>query len=231
MEIAAITRYKHGGIVRALRQLGWTQAELGRRAGVCPTRVGTCINMRYRPSSEVAAKIQAAFGREGIYVDVLGAWPEDFKMKRAPVIVSYAEVAPHELPGSQPSLSYLEADQLEVALKSIPERLREILESHYVDGVTYDELAREHGVTKEAVRNWVRRAERAARESYETLVRREEAGTLDVIPFIAPTCLPGSGNARPGWAPPPAAEEAEVAPVNGDQTLTEFFVEHARSWR
>tara|TARA_R110002020_G_scaffold90805_3_gene221052 strand:- start:79 stop:699 length:621 start_codon:yes stop_codon:yes gene_type:complete len=200
MEIAAITRYKHGGIVRALRQLGWTQSELGRRAGLCPSRVGSYVNMLYRPSSEIADKIQAAFGKEGIYVDVLGAWPEDFKMKKAPVIVSYGEVAPHELPGSQPSLSYLEADQLEVALKSIPERLREILERHYVDGVTYDELAREHGVTRETVRKWVQRAERAARESYETLVRREEEGTVDAIPFIAPTCLPYDRKGLPGWA-------------------------------
>ena len=92
MEIAAITRYKHGGIARALQKLGWSQAELGRRAGINQVSVGTYVNMRCRPEQKTADKIQAAFGKEGIYVDVLGAWPEGFKMKKAPVIVSYGEV-------------------------------------------------------------------------------------------------------------------------------------------
>ena len=200
MEIAAITRYKHGGIARALQKLGWSQAELGRRAGINQVSVGTYVNMRCRPEQKTADTIQAAFGKEGIYVDVLGAWPEGFKMKKAPVIVSYGEVAPHELPGSQPSLSFIESDQLEVALRSIPEKLREVLERHYVDGLTYEELAREHGVTRETVRQWVKRGADAARESHETLVRREEEGTVDTIPFIAPTCLPYDSSNLPGWA-------------------------------
>ena len=200
MEIAAITRYKHGGIARALQKLGWSQAELGRRAGINQVSVGTYVNLRCRPEQKTADKIQAAFGKEGIYVDVLGAWPEGFKMKKAPVIVSYGEVAPHELPGSQPSLSFIESDQLEVALRSIPEKLREVLERHYVDGLPYEELAREYGVTRETIRGWTQRGADAARESYETLVRREEEGTVDAIPFIAPTCLPYDRKGLPGWA-------------------------------
>ena len=172
MEIAAITRYKHGGIARALQKLGWSQAELGRRAGINQGSVGTYVNMRCRPEQKTADKIQAAFGKEGIYVDVLGAWPEGFKMKKAPVIVSYGEVAPHELPGSQPSLSLIESDQLEIALEWVPKQLREILERYYVDGVTYEELAREHGVTRETVRKWVKRGADAARTSAASVSSR-----------------------------------------------------------
>ena len=200
MKIAAITRYKHGAIFHALSQLGWSQSELARRVGVCPPTIGHYINMRQRPSQEMADRIQRVFGDEGLYVDVLGAWPEDFKMKKAPVIVSYGEVEAHELACEGAPLSLVQADQLEIALESIPGHLRELLEDYYMHGATLLELGQRYGVTRETVRGWIRKGVSAARESYEVKVTRDESGISKDIPFVAPTCLPYERYVRPGWA-------------------------------
>jgi len=78
MKITAITKYKHGEIYALLKKLGWTQAELARRAGVQPSEVGKIMNLGKRPSQKNADAIQRAFGEAGEYLDVLSTWPETF---------------------------------------------------------------------------------------------------------------------------------------------------------
>jgi transcriptional regulator with XRE-family HTH domain len=50
MKIAAITRYKQGDLYEALKSLGWTQLELGRKVGLSIRRIQMAINMERRPS-------------------------------------------------------------------------------------------------------------------------------------------------------------------------------------
>jgi len=184
MEIAAMTRYKHGGIFRALRKLGWPQIELSRRVGFA---VGDFINMRRRPSESRASKIQEVFGKEGIYVDVLGAWPEDFKMKNLPVIVTYGEVDVHRLEEKKP-LPIESVEQLEIALDAIPEHMCEILEDIYIRGATPSQIAATHGVSRQTVQNWLLKAKRTARDAYGKQRSMDERPGL--AKYIRPYCIP-----------------------------------------
>lgn len=93
MNIAAQTRFKHGGLYSALKQLGWSQAELARRTEMHQTRIGEIINLRRRPKQGIAYKIEAAFGEEGICLDILEEWPQEFKgFKKSPTVTQYKEV-------------------------------------------------------------------------------------------------------------------------------------------
>lgn len=76
MEITAVTKYKHGGIFKLLLRLGWTQAELARRANISHWQVSKIITLKKRPSVRQANAIQSAFGEAGQFLDVLGEWPE-----------------------------------------------------------------------------------------------------------------------------------------------------------
>jgi len=69
MEITAITKFKHGGLFKALRKLGWSQNELARRTGLSPNWIGQIINLHTRPSRQQADAIQKAFGDAGEYLE------------------------------------------------------------------------------------------------------------------------------------------------------------------
>ncbi len=78
MKITAITRYKHAEIYNLLKQLGWSQSDLAAHSNLTPSVIGEIINLNKRPKPKQANAIQLAFGKAGIYLDVLETWPETF---------------------------------------------------------------------------------------------------------------------------------------------------------
>lgn len=78
MRIAAITKFKQGTLWGLLKKLGWSQNELSRRTGIGPSQIGCYINLKKKPSKEIADRIQAAFAEAGEAVDVMAIWPESF---------------------------------------------------------------------------------------------------------------------------------------------------------
>ena len=79
MKITAITKFKEGVIWSLLKKHNWTQSDLARKAGICPSRMGQIINLRRKPTPEQANKIQKAFAKAGDAIDVMAIWPESFR--------------------------------------------------------------------------------------------------------------------------------------------------------
>ena len=147
MKIAGVVKFKHGGMWKALRKLGWSQSELARRSGLCPTKIGSTINMKRRPSTEVALCIEMAFGEAGEWVDVLSEWPDDFRMETKGEISIYREMSRDQLSSSDPQKTLEQKDVLEDALSKCNAEERELLELHYLKGWTYNDIAKRQGCT------------------------------------------------------------------------------------
>ena len=127
MKIAGVVRFKHGGMWKALRKLGWSQSELARRSELCPTKVGYVINMKRRPTMEVALRIEVAFGEAGEYVDILSEWPDDFSMGTKGEISIYREMTQDQLSSVDPRKTLEQKDVLEDALSKCNAEERELL--------------------------------------------------------------------------------------------------------
>jgi len=78
MKVTAITRFKHAEIYSLLQKLKWSQSDLARHSNLTPRVIGHILNLNKRPNLEQANAIQFAFGKAGIYFDVLETWPETF---------------------------------------------------------------------------------------------------------------------------------------------------------
>ena len=87
MRITAITKFKQGDLWQALRRAGWNQADLARECGVTTNTICSVVNLKKRPHSKVADKIQNVFARKGIYLDILAMWPESFQGFRKTLVV------------------------------------------------------------------------------------------------------------------------------------------------
>lgn len=156
MKITAITRYKHGELYGALKRAGWTQSELSRRCGCNPNQISRIINLQFRPSGEVANAIQKVLGEAGVYIDVLGEWPESFKgLKRGSIIEQTAEVEFDTLIGNLEALNIPAGVQENKELYEIvgdlvddlPSRERMVVEDLFFDEITLAESAKKHGLT------------------------------------------------------------------------------------
>jgi len=102
MKITAITKFKHGSLWAAIKQLGWTQAELARRTGLHQTQIGTIINLQQRPTEKEANTIQRVLGENGIYFDPTQEWPETFRgLPKRITIEQTKEVTALELEAAQ----------------------------------------------------------------------------------------------------------------------------------
>ena len=149
MRITAITRFKHGDLYNALKEAGWTQLELGRKAGVCASTVGIIINMKWRPTEEIANKIQAAFGRAGIVLDVLELWPESFAgIKKSIIIEETRDIEPVQLEGAikQTPMQLMDLDItkeiLHDVLQQLTNRERKVLTMRFFEGLTMAEVGK-----------------------------------------------------------------------------------------
>ena len=147
MKVAGVVKFKHGGIWKALKKLGWSQCELARRSGLWPNQIGFVINMKRRPSLDIAMRIEVAFGEAGEYVDILSEWPEDFSMGTKGEISIYREITRDQLSSSDPQQALEQKEMAENALSRCSAEERELLELHYLEGWTHKEIADQQGCT------------------------------------------------------------------------------------
>ena len=171
MKIAAITRYKQGDIYTALQQLGWTQTRLAQEIGCWPYMVGLIINLKKKPTVELANKIQAVFGEHDIYIDVTKLWPETFQPLTKNLRVQVAEVELLSLEGttlslednSSPILDNEEREIVEAFLDSLSDREKEIVTMRFFDGLTLNEIGLRLHISTERVRQIILKTLRKCR--------------------------------------------------------------------
>mgnify|MGYP003150807359 FL=1 len=165
MKIAGVVKFKHGGMWKALRKLGWSQSELARRSGLDPQTIGHVINMKKRPPMKVALRMEVAFGEAGEYVDILSEWPEDFRMATTGEISIYREITRDQLSSSDPRKTLEQKDLLEDALSKCNAEERELLELYYLKDWTYDDIAKRQGCTRSNIGSKIHKVLRKSRKS------------------------------------------------------------------
>jgi transcriptional regulator with XRE-family HTH domain len=147
MNIAAITKFKHGTLYRNLVVLGWSQKQLADRMGVSQNKMSKWINLKSKPNRDEMDRLQRVFGEEDIYFDPVEEWPEDF----SPLpnqLVQLADVSAAELE----RLAYhrngtrLLEDPAIRAFESLDRREQLILLDK-ADGKTYGEICKKWGIT------------------------------------------------------------------------------------
>jgi len=172
MKIAAITRYKQGDLYNALHRLGWSQAHLARELGLSQQITGHIINLKRKPSKEQADDIQRVFGDKGIYLDVVDIWPETFQPLASNLRVQLAEVELLSLEGnptlfledkSTPILDNEDRKIVEDILDSLKDREKEMVLMRFFDGLTLEEMGIRLHLSKERVRQILKKALRKCR--------------------------------------------------------------------
>jgi RNA polymerase sigma factor (sigma-70 family) len=180
MKITAITKFKHGALWAAIKQLGWPQSELARQCGERPDAIGKIINLQYRPTVKMADTIQRVLGEHGIYFDPTPAWPETFRGLPARITIEQTrELTANEMDDAQTYYNQLEqpqsTEQREAVLEAIEglgERERVVLEKRFGDEpISLEEVGKCFGVTRERIRQIektaIRKLKRVAEKASE----------------------------------------------------------------
>ena len=175
MQITAITRFKNGALLSALRQAGLTGTDLARLIGKTTAYVSSLMTLRTKPTEEVANQIQEALAKHGVAIDVLEAWPAEFKPFRSgitveqtqdvdPKILEYAERKQLEAEGRNVVDEELVA-KLEVAVLDLPPILRSTVKMRFFDDLSLEQIARRTGVSRGGVSERLSRAFETIRTS------------------------------------------------------------------
>ena len=183
MKVTAVTKFKQGDLYNALKKLGWSQAELARRAGVSQHVIGYALNLRNKPSSSRIAKIQKAFGEAGVFIDILAIWPEDFKGLNKSVTVEQTKEVELTLLGSNTSVLHdTMKPNFDDARKIIDETLSELtpkqasyIRETFLNGKTCEEAGKEVGKTSSNYNMQRNNVLRKIRQSPRLLNKLQEA--------------------------------------------------------
>ena len=166
MKITAVTKFKHGVLFNALKQLNWTQADLARATGIGATIISNICNLKERPSIFNANRIQNALGENGVYIDVTEAWPETFKgFKGTLTIEQTQEVELLKIEAEQEfsrrlnfnGTNELEHERLnlfEKCFNSLEDREKKVIELRWLseNPKTLEQVGGEMGYTRERIR-------------------------------------------------------------------------------
>lgn len=165
MKITAVTKFKHGVLFNAMKQLGWNQKQLAKEAGIDPCRIGQICNLKIRPSIRTATAIQNAFGNHGVYIDVMEAWPETFKgFGRTVTIEQTQEVELLKIEAEQEfsrriALNYKDSidserfNILNKCLNALDDKEKKVIELRFLENSkTLEAIGEEIGYTRERVR-------------------------------------------------------------------------------
>ena len=195
MKITAITRYKHGALYLMLQKMGWSQSELARRAGVSPCEIGRIINLRARPSPNLADKLQVAFALAGAYFDITDLYPEEFAGLPAGFVVEQtADIDPERLMAATPAPEITEgtteelSQSLQKVMSTLPDHCREVIEARYMEGKTLEQVGYDRGCTRERVRQIEAEALRMLRHPSRARILAEYSDAIEV--GVKPSKIP-----------------------------------------
>lgn len=188
MKIAALTRYKQGDLYNALQQLGWTQTRLAQEIGCWPGTIGCIINLKQKPTVELANKIQAVFGEHNIYIDVTSLWPDTFKPLTHNLRVQVAEVemlqlSQHEVmlleDAQTPVLDHERKQVIDDALATLTSREKEVVKMVIYDKLNFCQIGNRLNLSRSRPQQIYRKALRklSYRETGKSLM-----GVLDFTP-------------------------------------------------
>jgi len=175
MRIAAITRFKHGAMLEALRAVGWSQGRLAKEMGTTPATIGDYINLKRKPKEDMLNRIQLAFGQAGHFVDVTAWFPEKFKgFKERLEVVEVREIDHLQLEDSKDE----RAIYLEDGLDKLTDREQRVL-AYRGDGLTLGQVAiklnPKHPLGAETIRQIEFRAMRRLRHHVESAIIQDES--------------------------------------------------------
>jgi len=158
MKITAITRFKHGELYALLKKLGWTQSELSRRSGMCPTTIGNIINLKSRPTEQQANAIQKSLAEAGEFFDVLSEWPEAFQGVKQNLIqtsdiplerlIDHPEVLQIAAESDDDDMEYDLEDRMNEALETLPDIEHAVVKGHFWERKTFDQIGTAIGRTR-----------------------------------------------------------------------------------
>ncbi len=191
MEVAGVVRFKHGAMWKALKALGWSQTELAQKSGLSITTIGTYINMKTRPSEEIALRIEIAFAEAGQYVDVLGEWPKNFRLMTKGEISIYRKFSQEQLTSPDPREVLERKEMAENALARCTAKEQELLRLRYWEDRSMDEIAEKEGCSGSNIGHKIQVALRKIRR---TTGRRITFSEVDV---------PDDSKWTPSWMLPP----------------------------
>jgi len=185
MKVTAITKFKQGDLWNALQKAGWTQTELAKRTGLHVTRIGEYCNLKAKPNTEQANKIQKAFGAVGVFVDVSVIWPAEFVgIKKTIMVQQTQEIDVHLLQSNshelhdtcKPDIKLLKT-KIDEALNTLDAREQFVMHERFYKQKTYDEICKKLPLTRSRIQQIELRALRRLRNSKKALVYLGDART------------------------------------------------------
>jgi transcriptional regulator with XRE-family HTH domain len=155
MKIAAITKFKHGEMYKAMKQVDVSTPKLAKATGLSYHTLLKFLNMVRRPTEEQAQKLQLFFGRFDIFVDLEMWWPQEFSpLKKSAVIEQIADI-PIEAWLSGSVQAALPPDEvlmqqetgIEKALATLRPREQYILRQRFLEGEIGSSTAENMGIS------------------------------------------------------------------------------------
>lgn len=199
-------RQKHGVLLAAKKEKGWTNTELGEYLGLSPQTVSSMLNLRYVPRIEQWSRNRRNRFEEQV-MELTGKtfddlFPAQIRTKeflgKKKATEIFADIPlDHLLPASEEALllsapqdEWANREAVEVALSLLEPRERQIVEMYFLEGRTFDEIAQSFGIS-------TARVEQIAKAALRKLRSVRNMRTLN--PDELGTFLNHKEKEDPGW--------------------------------
>lgn len=177
MKVTAITKFKHGALLDALRRHNLGPCSFAERFGISKTLMCRCVNLVQRPRIDIAAKILAGLAELGEVFSFEELWPDEFKPTgQALTLEQSREIEPqfigHYLEYERDRLltngSHVKLpEDVQTAIDSLRKRDRMVLDM-YAKGMTFSEMEKKLGVSRGRARQRVVESVRKVRRRMNT---------------------------------------------------------------
>lgn len=153
MNIAAITKFKHGELRRLMKKLNWTGVELSKRTGIRYNTISAYLCLKIAPPPDAQIILQRAFGEAGEFLDIEKAWPDGFvglKISNLEV-EQYRDMEIQLLQDRQSTPLQIEEhhnidDWMDMVMEDLSDREKIVLIKR-AEGWTYTEIAKHFKLT------------------------------------------------------------------------------------
>jgi len=194
MKIASLTKFKQGDIWKALKNLGWTQAELSRRSGLRQELIGDIINLKKKPSDDQVLIIVRTLSEHGEVLDLEKAWPDNFKgTKKAIVIEQYQDVSLLQIEDSLSDRVLItdgihedemfNYDGIDNVIETLPAREQEVIKYMYYQRMNYYQCAKKMKLCHQRVRQIQEKALMRLRTPARIRGLLSETAKIDEVSF------------------------------------------------